>query len=69
MESHWHRALFLAAGIVSFIGELLVHRKYGINHIKKSGNTCSHEKKEQMSLHGESQFDSQLSWLLQLTMR
>jgi len=42
------------------IGELQVHGKYVINHVRNSGNICSHQKKKkkQMSLHGESQFDS-----------
>ncbi len=40
------------------IGELQVHWKYVINHVRNSGNICSHQKKKQMSLRGESQFDS-----------
>jgi hypothetical protein len=41
------------------IGELQVHWKYVINHVRNSGNICSHKKKtEVITLHGESQFDS-----------
>ncbi len=60
MESHWHRALFLAAGkhLLS-IGELQVRWKCIVNHVRNSKNTCSHKEKK------NGQMNSQLSQLWQ----
>jgi len=47
------------------IGELQLWWEYVINHVRNSGHTCSHGKKDKC-LYGESQFDIELSKVLQL---
>lgn len=53
MKSCWHsRPCFLLQGLLLSIGELQVIWKYVVNHVRNSGNTCSH-KNGQMSFYGQ----------------
>jgi hypothetical protein len=67
MESHDIKALvsLLQGQSWLFNGELQVHWKYVVNHVRNFGNTFTLIKKD-MSFYVESQFDSKLSHLLQL---
>jgi hypothetical protein len=65
--SHCHRALFLVARTVAFHWRAASALKYVFNQVRNSRNMCSRQKKKQMSLHGESQFDSASAIDLYLT--
>jgi hypothetical protein len=59
MENHRHRALLFAAGTVTFYQRAAIVLKTCNYHVRNSGNSYS-QKKGEMSLYGESQFNSQL---------
>ncbi len=65
MESHWHRALFLAQEQYLSIAQLQVGWKSIVNHVRNFGNRCSDEKGH-ISFYDDSQLLELLSNRLQL---